>query len=221
MGELGRVSQSSRNLGWQEARESYRLSLETLHSGFAISKSLTSDFEKGVEAYIGGDEHTNLRLSSIPDRIYKITSNDQFGCSVIFDPYDLEFTGRNFIARGNDDPWFYLERWRLLNSIGDYQTRIEGLITPERNGWLPRICVSQSVLPGVNPTQNEITESLLPFDFHLVSLGAYHSPARNILLTDAFPRNIRIQNGIPALFDAIASTPSPEASDWLAKKLNL
>ena len=219
MGELGRISQSSRSLGWKEARESYRQSLDALFPDYFVPWSLIQEFRLGVDAFVGGDEHLNLRIPSEPNRIYKVTSNDQFGCSVFFDPHDLEITGRNFLARGNDDPWFYLERWRLLNSIGDYQTRLEGLISPARSGWLPRFCVSQPVLPGENPTQDEITESLAPFGFFLVSAGAYYSPEQKILLTDTFPRNVRIQNGIPGLFDAIASTPSLEASAWLSKKL--
>lgn len=217
MGQLGRISQSSRSLGWQEARESYRESLTALSAQIPVPQELVYQFVEHVDAFIGGDEHINLRLPSHPDRVFKITSSDQFGCRVFFDPHDPDLTGRHFIARGNDDPWFYLRRWELLNSIGEYQTRLEGIIEPERKGWLPRICVSQPVLPGNNPTQQEITTSLLSYGFHLASSGAYFSPEKNILLTDTFPRNVRVHHGVPALFDAIASTPSPEAHAWLTK----
>jgi len=218
LGKLGKFSQGSRSLNWKEARESYRISLEALYSEQAFDHELIDKIQHGVEAFVGGDEHQTLNLIGHSHRIYKVTSNDQFGCSVLFDPHDSELKGRHFIAKGNDNPWFYLRRWQLLNSIGDYQTRLEGLLLPERNGWLPRFCVSQPFLPGTNPTQIEITESLLPYNFHLVSSGAYYSQEQNILLTDTYPRNVRIQNGIPALFDAIASTPEASAAEWLIKK---
>ncbi len=216
--ELGRVSQSCRSLGWQEARENYRQSLTSLAERYPISLKIAEGLVANLEAFVGGDEHINIRIANEPERIFKITKADQFGCDVLFDPHDPELTGRNFLARGNDDPWFYLERWRLLNSIGEYHTRFEGLVAPERNGWLPRICVSQPVLIEKNPTQKEISDSLEPFGFHEVSLGAYYSSESNILLSDAFPRNVRIHQGIPALFDAIASTPPPSVVKWLKGK---
>ncbi|PQJ29315.1 hypothetical protein BSZ32_13000 [Rubritalea profundi] len=58
-------------------------------------------------SFFGGDEHINFCIEGEEHRIYKITHSDNFGCDVVFDPIDSELTGRNFIARGNDDPFFY------------------------------------------------------------------------------------------------------------------
>jgi hypothetical protein len=217
--ELGRVSQSSRSLGWQEARESYRLSLEAHYHDFQIPESLASELVSGIDAFVGGDEHINIRIESDPNRVFKVTKSDQFGCDVLFDPHDTELTGHHFLARGNDDPFIYLKRWQLLNSIGDYETRFEGFLAPERPGWLPRICVSQPVLTDPVPTQAQITAALQTFGYREVSHGAYFSTESGILLSDTFPRNVRIQNGNPALFDSIPTLPGDSALDWLQNKL--
>jgi len=220
LGELGRVSQSGRGLGWQEARESYRKTLTRLAQDHPVSREIADQWFVDLDAFVGGDEHVNIRLDRESNRIYKITKADQFGCSVIFDPHDAELTGFNFLARGNDDPFIYLNRWQLLNSIGDYQTRFEGFVAPEREGWMPRICMSQPVLTDPVPNQKDITHSLNPFGYFPVSSGAYYSPDSDILLTDTFPRNVRIQDGNPALFDSIASRPTEPARKWLHKKLS-
>ncbi len=216
--QLGRVSQSSRTLGWKEARESYieALALEARH--FPVSERLLKEFEQDTTAFIGGDEHVNLLIKSDRERVYKITKDDSFGCCAYYNLSDHEMTGDHFIARTNDDPWFYLERWNLLNQINEYSTRLEGFLEPERPGWAPRICVSQPFLDEENPTVSEINESLLPYGFRHVSNGAYYSTEQNILLTDAFPRNVRIQGHIPVPFDAIAQTPPDHIRDWLLNR---
>lgn len=174
-----------------------------------------------MDAFVGGDEHNNFILEDYSSRIFKITHNNSFGCKVLFDPIDSELTGKNFIAQGNDCPHFYLRRWQLLNSISDYQVKLEGIISPERPGWMPRICISQPFIEGKNPTQDEITEALAKYDYFEVSRGAYYNASSNILLTDTFKRNVRIVNGEPALFDAIASEPTGEALEWLQNKLSV
>jgi hypothetical protein len=73
---LGRVSQSSRGLGWQEARESYRLSLETNYRKLPIPETLADQLESGLDAFVGGDEHINIRIESDPHRIFKVTKFD-------------------------------------------------------------------------------------------------------------------------------------------------
>jgi hypothetical protein len=60
---------------------------------------------------------------------------------------------------------------------------------------------------------------MLGFGFKEVSRGAYYSPERDILLTDAFPRNVRIWEGIPVPFDAIAIKPDEEMKRWLNHKI--
>ncbi len=217
--ELGRISQSCRSLGWKEARESYSEALTSLARRFPITSELEKDWLIDLDAFVGGDEHINIRIERRPGRIYKITKADQFGCGVLFDPHDIELTGFNFLAQGNDDPFIYLKRWELLNSIGDYQTRFEGFVAPERDGWMPRICVSQPVLTDPVPTQKDITDALIPYGYHEVSLGAYYSMESGILLSDSFPRNVRLQDGNPALFDSIATIPQEKARKWLINKL--
>lgn len=169
-------------------------------------------------SFFGGDEHINFCLEGEDHRIHKITHSDNFGCDVVFDPIDSDLTGRNFIARGNDDPFFYFSRWQLLNQISHYKTRFEGIIAPEREGWLPRICISQPYAGDVTPSQSQITESLANYGYQLVSSGSYYNRNHDILLTDAFPRNVRLIDGNPIPFDAIASIPNAEAKAWILKK---
>jgi hypothetical protein len=96
--ELGWVSQSSRGLGWQEARENYRRVLSILEQKYPVTESLTGLDQLPLEAFVGGDEHLNIRIEPNRSLIYKITGNDQFGVVPFFDPHDVEITGRNFIA---------------------------------------------------------------------------------------------------------------------------
>ena len=223
--ELGGVSRRCRTLGWQEARESYRDALAELTWSVCTSPEageLDHLYRGDLVAFIGGDEHINIHFekeNAGDDRVYKITHSDQFGCGVLFDEHESTM-GRHFIAQGNDDPYFYLRRWELLNSISEYQTHFEGIIAPEREGWLPRICVSQPYVAGGTPSQCDITAALSDYDFYEVSGGAYFSPSRAILLTDAFPRNVRIWKGVPVLFDAIASEPEEEVVAWMRKRLS-
>ena len=112
MRKLGRISKICRNLGWKEARTNYVRALSELQEEFSISPSLAQELE-GADAFIGGDEHLNVRISSDSLRIYKVTAHDQFGVKAFFDPLDINCEGRHFLATGNDDPFFYLQRWKL------------------------------------------------------------------------------------------------------------
>ena len=86
---------------------------------------------------------------------------------------------------------------------------------PEREGYFPRICVSQPYLEGPSPTQIQISKALLDFGYYEVSAGAYYSTTTEVLLTDTFPRNVRIHGGLPALFDSVASRPTGAIKKWL------
>jgi hypothetical protein len=109
----------------------------------------------------------------------------------------------------------------LLNRIGDYQTTLEGVIAPEREGWMPRFCMSQPFVEGETPSELKIREAFESCEFFHVSAGAYYSPGEDVLLTDAFPRNVRLLGGAPIPFDAVASIPAPVERAWLEKKLGI
>ena len=218
MRQLGRVSERSRDLGWKEARENYLSALTEFKKDFPLTAALETELASG-SAFLGGDEHLNVQIESDTSRLFKVTAHNQFGVQAFFDPHDVTGDGRYFLATGNDDPSFYLQRWKLLNEISLYQTRFEGITVPEREGYFPRICVSQPYLEGLSPTQTQISEALLNFGYHEVSAGAYYSSTTDVLLTDTFPRNVRIQGGLPALFDSVASRPTGVVKEWLLNKL--
>lgn len=119
MRELGRVSEASRDLGWKEARANYGEVLSRLALSARLSTELETEILTGG-AFLGGDEHLNLRINSDPDRVFKLTAYDQFGVKAFFDPNDVAGTGCHFLATGNDDPHFYLQRWELLNKVSSY-----------------------------------------------------------------------------------------------------
>ncbi len=228
--QLGRVSQSSREVSWQKARENYREILTSLAPTYQAKKGSVAYQinDLNLDAFTGGDEHILISVDDTSDsseeipytsRIYKITHSECFGCKVLFDPEDTELSGKHFHAQGNYDPWLYLKRWQLLNSISSYTTRFEAIIAPEQPNWPPRICISQPYIPGEPPSQTIITEAFMKFNFHPVSLGAYYSHERDILLTDAFPRNVRIWQGAPVPFDAIAINPNAEMKTWLHARI--
>jgi len=207
-------------VGWQEARASYAEVLNAELSFYASKNSWLEDLaERGdSHAFRGGDEHVNFRVSEKETRIYKITHSDQFGCCVKFDYFDEGLTGRHFIAKGNEDPWFYLKRWWLLNTLFDYETRLEAIVPPAREGWLPRICVSQPYVEGGNSSERDLDKAFERYGYIKVSDGAYYSPAYGVLMSDAFPRNVRIHEGVPVPFDVIASHPSHEAGTWIFRE---
>lgn len=85
---------------------------------------------------------------------------------------------------------------------------------------MPRICVSQPTLDVPSPTRKEILESLLPYRFVNISDDAFLNFETRILLTDAAPRNVRIVDGTPALFDAIASFAPDKICEWASLRSN-
>jgi hypothetical protein len=163
---------------------------------------------------IGGSEHLLIRIKGESERIFKTTFDDNLGCTSDFYPSDPELSGRHFHATGNADPFFYLSRWIFLNAISHYQTRYEGILPPTIASHLPRICVSQPILPRRNPTVQEIEQSLQIYRFRKISEDAFLRDADEILLTDVAPRNIRIVDGVPAPFDAIAQRAPPKVLIW-------
>lgn len=167
---------------------------------------------------MGGDEHHVIETESAPGRVFKLTHGDNFGCRSYFSPRDPELTGKHFHGTGNADPFFYLRRWRLLNHVGDYQTRFEGFLLPERPSWLPRICISQPKIGGVNPSLKQIREVMALYGFFEISQDAFLHRRTTVLLTDVAPRNVRIIGNQPVLFDAIATFASPEVLAWARQR---
>ncbi|MEO6788038.1 MAG: hypothetical protein ABI318_18080 [Chthoniobacteraceae bacterium] len=210
--KLGRLLPGYSEINWQESRKRCGEVLSKFSLRSEKSRRI-ADLLEGQPHKVGGDEHHIVRVSSDPCRVYKVTHGDNFGCRSYFSPVDPELAG-HLHGETNADPFFYLERWGLLNSLGEYQTRFEGIIPPEKEGWLPRICVSQPQLPGTNPTPQEIREALAKYEFREISIGAFYQPTINVLLTDAVPRNVRIVEGLPIPFDAIAQLPSERVRDW-------
>ena len=155
--ELGRLLPGHSEINWQESRKRCGEVLREFSRSSEKSRGI-ADLLKGQPYEVGGDEHHIIRVSSDPCRVHKVTHGDNFGCRSYFSPADPELKG-HFHGETNADPFFYLKRWVLLNCLGDYQSRFEGIIPPEKEGWLPRICISQPELPGTNPTPEEIREA--------------------------------------------------------------
>lgn len=163
----------------------------------------------------GGDEHQIYSISVTRDRFYKSTYGENYGCSTYFSSIDPELTGKNFHGQSQSDPILYLKRWFFLNLLGDYQTRYEGILLPDREGHLPKICVSQEALRIDNPDLYLIEKAFKQNDYLKVSEDAFIHMPTGILLTDAAPRNVRLKEGEPVPFDAIAQIPTSPILHWI------
>jgi hypothetical protein len=168
-----------------------------------------------VEYEEGGDEHMLFRVDSEPGRIYKATFGDNFGCRSNFDRLDLELTGKHFNASGNEDSIYYFRRWVILNALGGFKTRFEGILPPEQPHWLPRVCISQPWLDGGNPNEAAISQAMTNAGFLEISRGAFFLDEARILMTDAAPRNVRILEGRAIPFDAIAEIADEDVVYWI------
>ena len=201
------------SLDWKEARQRRADALTAFLEGSQESHELIRRLQ-GAEYEIGGDEHLVIRVDDDPERVFKITHGDAFGCFSFFSPHDPDLTGKHFHGSINEDPVLYLRRWMLLNSFTDYVTRFEGLLSPETKLRMPRVCVSQPALDAPNPTRKEICKNLAAHGFEKISEDAFLHFENRILLTDAAPRNVRIVEGNLALFDVIASIASLRIQEW-------
>jgi hypothetical protein len=215
--ELGELLPSGLEVDWQEFRGRCGEVLSGIIRDSIESRRLI-DLLAGEQYFVGGDEHHVIRVPTDPERIYKLTHGDNFGCRSYFSPVDPELIG-HFHGETNADPFFYLNRWGLLNSIGEYQTRFEGFVPAERSNWLPRICISQPALPLENPTPKQIREGLANYGFQEISPPAFFHAGTHILLTDAAPRNVRVVEGNPIPFDAIAKVASGRILTWALERI--
>lgn len=184
---------------------------------FQIARDLHSlvQFEGGDEHYIALPSDQRLR------KVLKWTYGNNFGLKLNVYEVDPEGMNRNVISTGNIDPRYYLRRWIILNAIGLPITRFEGLLPPDltRGERLPRIAISQKKLSPENPSRREIVDAFHRIGFVEVSEHAYYRASDNVLLGDAAPRNVRLENGEIVPFDAVAEHPTGSAQDWCYRKI--
>lgn len=218
--KLGELLRGCLHVDWSEDRNRCAEVLEELAQGCEKSQLLTERLA-GTRYVRGGDEHKLLDFQSgqnEPRRVYKVTFGESFGCKSCFIPSDPDLMGRHFYAEVNSNPLFYLERWIYLNSITNFQTRYEGILPPPEGGTLPLICVSQEMLPQGNPSEVEIETALGRYGYIKISQNTFFERNSHILLTDVAPRNVRIYEGIPGLFDVIAEKASPRVCEWALRE---
>jgi len=214
--ELERLVPGSSSIDWQDSRTRCAEILEGIRSRCRKSQRLAERLYE-TEYIVGGDEQYIIRLEQEPERLYKVTHGENFGCQSYFSPMDPDLTGKHFHGTGNADPFFYLRRWRLLNGLGGFKTRFEGFLPPAPGGRLPRVCISQSMIVGNNPSTDAIRAAFAKYDFREISSDAFLNFHTRLLLTDAAPRNVRIVDGSPVPFDAIAQLASDRILAWASK----
>jgi hypothetical protein len=222
--EMGEILPGCGEVGWKAFGERC---YECLLGGLGRTPEqigLNSRLARTVEGQIdfqGGDEHfISLPVADSRDRVLKWTYGDNFGLWLKVFEIDPDGMNHHVISSGNPDPRYYLNRWAILNRIAPPITRFEGLLPPDflKGEKLPRLAISQRFLSPNNPSQREIIQGFRKIGFIEVSEHAYYRIEDNILLGDAAPRNIRIENGTVIPFDAVAEHPSGAARDWCVVK---
>ncbi|MEO8614096.1 MAG: hypothetical protein ABI600_03065 [Luteolibacter sp.] len=218
--EMGSILSKCSEIGWKAFEEKcceYLLARLAGTPADAESKfKVTRELHHQVD-FEGGDEH-HLALSANEEarRVFKWTYGNNFGLLLKVYEIDPQGMNQNVISSGNPDPCYYLRRWIILKNIGPPVTRFEGLLPPDfLNGErLPRLSISQRMLPPENPSYQEIINAFHKIGFIEVAENAYYRENDNILLGDAAPRNVRIVNGVIIPFDAVAEQPSGNAKEW-------
>lgn len=173
------------------------------------------------QAFEGGDEHYILLPGAhATERVLKWTYGDNFGLRLKVFEHDPELMNHHVISSGNNDPRYYLRRFMILNRIGPPITRFEGIIPPDflGNERLPRLVISQRELNPENPSLRDIVRCFREIGFVEVSEHSYYRKEDNILLGDAAPKNVRIENGVIIPFDAVAEHPEGSALEWCIGK---
>jgi hypothetical protein len=222
--EMGGILSGCGEIGWKAFGERC---YECLMGGLGRTPeqiALNARLAEKVEARIdfkGGDEHfISLPETDSGGRVLKWSYGDNFGlCLKVFE-IDPDGMNRHVISTENPDPRYYLNRWIILNSIAPPITRFEGLLPPDfrKAEKLPRLAISQRILPPENPTLQAIIRGFRDIGFIEVSEHAYYRIEDNILLGDAAPRNVRFENGTIIPFDAVAEHPYGAARDWCIEK---
>jgi len=218
---LERLCENGSFLYWPESRQRQSdLFARLLESeSFPENESLIQRFS-GQPYVVGGDEHHLIYLPDSPERIFKITHSDSFGCVSRFFCEDADLNGKHFIPGVNTNPVFYLTRWMILNSLTEYRTKFEGILPPQGNLMVPRLCVSQLILAKEyrNPDADLIRKAFLGHGFKRIAQDAFINSV-GIVLSDAAPRNVGIVGGNPIPFDALAEFAAPAVLDWLRAKV--
>ncbi len=219
--EMGDILSECAEIGWKTFEEKSCTCLmeglgrtpEDLERNFALATRIDDR-----QSFEGGDEHYILLFSEgqRDQRVLKWTYGDNFGLHLKVFEHDPELMNHHVISSGNPDPVKYLKRWIILNNIGPPVTRFEGLLPPDflHNERLPRLAISQRMLPPENPTHQEIVKGFRRIGFIEVSEHSYYRKEDNILLGDAAPRNIRFEEGTLVPFDAVAEHPEGLAKEW-------
>ncbi len=222
--EMGEILSRCGEVGWKAFGERC---YECLLGGLGRTPeqiALNARLAKKVEAQVdfqGGDEHfISLPEADSGDRVLKWTYGDNFGLRLKVFEVDPDAMNQHVISTGNPDPRYYLNRWIILNRIAAPITRFEGLLPPDflKGEKLPRLAISQRMLPPENPTLQAIIRGFRDIGFIEVSEHAYYRTEDNILLGDAAPRNVRFESGTIIPFDAVAEYPHGAARDWCIKK---
>lgn len=215
--ELARLHGGGAPVDWGRLGARCSEILFEFHETHEGSLELTRHLQ-GAQYEVGGDEHHLVEVSDQPERLFKLTHSDCFGCYPYFSMFDPDLMGKHFHATCNDDPIFYARRWMILNFIGGFRTRFEGVIPPQDRMKVPRICISQPQLGGGNPDRSRICQGLSEYGFEAVSEDAFIHFGTGILLTDAAPRNVRIVNGVTVPFDAIATIANDRTLKWALQR---
>jgi hypothetical protein len=222
--EMGEILSGCGEVGWKAFGErccQYLMASLGAASGVSQKELNIISLADRRTDFIGGDEHyISLPNSESEGRVFKWTYGDNFGLCLMVYEIDPDGMNRHVISTGNPDPRYYLNRWIILNSIAPPITRFEGLLPPDfRKGEkLPRLAISQRMLPPENPSHRHIVKGFRDIGFIEVSEHAYYRIEDNILLGDAAPRNVRFESGTIIPFDAVAEHPHGAARDWCVEK---
>jgi hypothetical protein len=178
---------------------------------------------------VKGGEH-DVYWSVDRGRVHKVTYPGEFG--FIIDEVSLlsdrTFQNETKLQIRPALPSEYLIRWALLDRIFGVQTEFRGVY--ENEGSEPSLVISQQFIgahPGEIPEWQELEAFMSAFGFAKVDPRLIRTPeiadhtwyrnADGIIVTDAFPRNFRIDvTGAVMPVDLIVNIVPPGASKLLA-----
>ena len=221
---VGDILSKCSEIGWKAVEEEccqYLLECLAGSPEEADRKFQIASQVDGKEQFHAGNEHY-IFLPSDDDqsRVVKWTYGNNFGLKLNVYENDPAGMDQNVIPTGNMDPIYYLRRWIILNTIAAPITRFEGLLPPDflRGERLPRLSISQDMLPPENPNYQEIVRAFRRIGFINIAENAYYRIEDNVLLGDATPWNVRIVGKGIIPFDAVAENPIGEACSWCRPK---
>jgi hypothetical protein len=174
-----------------------------------------------------GGEHVVYRTSDAT-RIVKVTQSGFFGRTMdedqLFDPRTFLNVWRLRLRNGL--PAEYLARWFLLEMKFGLATRLEGVLRSE--GSEPQLVISQEFLGPDMPEIEEVEAHMIGLGFEKVEKRHVINPENQdvtwyrqldgMLVTDAFPRNFRIDKPSGAIvpIDLMVNVVPPGASKILS-----